>query len=298
MTPIDTATNTAGHADPGRHAPAGIAITPDGKTAYVANASTASVTPIDTATNTRGPPIPVGSDPLGDRDHPGRQDRLRRQPAAPGTVTPIDTATNTAGHADPGRPPRSSGRDHPGRQDRLRHQRRFSNTVTPIDTATNTPGTPIPVGGIPYAIAITPDGKTAYVTNATLEHGDPDRHRHEHAGHGDPRRRPSRGGSRSPRIRGRWRRSRRRSRRRGRRRALTRRRRRDPDGTVVSYHWDFGDGTSQTTPSATTAHTYATPNTYTVTLTVTDDAGCSTALFSPARPRHATPDRRRRPRDS
>ena len=52
----------------------------------------------------------------------------------------------------------------------------------------------------------------------------------------------------------------------------------DPDGTVASYHWDFGDGTSQTTTSATTTHTYTTPNTYTVTLTVTDDAGCSTAF--------------------
>ena len=52
----------------------------------------------------------------------------------------------------------------------------------------------------------------------------------------------------------------------------------DPDGTVSSYHWDFGDGASQTTTSATTTHTYATANAYTVRLTVTDDAGCSTAL--------------------
>ena len=52
----------------------------------------------------------------------------------------------------------------------------------------------------------------------------------------------------------------------------------DPDGTVASYHWDFGDGTTQTTTSATTTHTYTTPNAYTVTLTVTDDAGCSTAF--------------------
>jgi YVTN family beta-propeller protein len=36
-------------------------------------------------------------------------------------------------------------------------------TVTPIATATNTPGTPIPVGGKPFAIAIAPDGETAYV---------------------------------------------------------------------------------------------------------------------------------------
>ena len=39
------------------------------------------------------------------------------------------------------------------------------NTVTPIGTATNTPGTPIPVGQEPLGVAITPDGKTAYVAN-------------------------------------------------------------------------------------------------------------------------------------
>ncbi|HXO10427.1 MAG TPA: PKD domain-containing protein, partial [Solirubrobacteraceae bacterium] len=51
----------------------------------------------------------------------------------------------------------------------------------------------------------------------------------------------------------------------------------DPDGTVASYHWDFGDGSTQTTRSPTTTHTYATAGARTVTLTVTDDADCSTA---------------------
>ena len=43
--------------------------------------------------------------------------------------------------------------------------------VTPIATATNTAGTPIPTGNEfsePEAIAITPDGNTAYVANGTL----------------------------------------------------------------------------------------------------------------------------------
>jgi YVTN family beta-propeller protein len=40
-----------------------------------------------------------------------------------------------------------------------------SGTVTPIATATDTAGPPIAVGGFPYAIAITPDGKTAYVVS-------------------------------------------------------------------------------------------------------------------------------------
>ena len=41
-----------------------------------------------------------------------------------------------------------------------------SGTVTPIATATNTPGKPITVGPHPWAIAITPDGKTAYVVSS------------------------------------------------------------------------------------------------------------------------------------
>lgn len=42
---------------------------------------------------------------------------------------------------------------------------------------------------------------------------------------------------------------------------------------IVSYTWDFGDGTTTTTAGPTTAHTYTLARTYVVTLTVTDDAG-------------------------
>jgi PKD repeat protein len=45
----------------------------------------------------------------------------------------------------------------------------------------------------------------------------------------------------------------------------------DSDGSIVSYGWDFGDGT--TASGATPAHQYAADGTYTVTLTVTDDDG-------------------------
>ena len=181
-------------ADHGRKRPDAIAITPDGKTAYVGNGNSGTVTPIATATNTAGPPITVGSQPLAHRDHAERQDRLRRQRHGTGTVTPISTATNTAG------PPITVGndpchRDHAERQNRLRRQLRLghrdpdhdrhqhrraadhgrknpraiaitpdgktayvanqgSDTVTPISTATNTAAPPIAVGNAPYAIAI------------------------------------------------------------------------------------------------------------------------------------------------
>ncbi|GCE76118.1 PKD domain-containing protein [Cellulomonas biazotea] len=45
----------------------------------------------------------------------------------------------------------------------------------------------------------------------------------------------------------------------------------DPDGTVASYAWTFGDGGTGT--GATASHAYAAGGTYTVTLTVTDDDG-------------------------
>ncbi len=45
----------------------------------------------------------------------------------------------------------------------------------------------------------------------------------------------------------------------------------DPDGTIASYSWDFGNGTTGT--GATPSVTYAEAGTFNVTLTVTDDAG-------------------------
>jgi hypothetical protein len=52
----------------------------------------------------------------------------------------------------------------------------------------------------------------------------------------------------------------------------------DPDGTVARYDWDFGDGTGAQNGGPNPTHTYTTPGSYTVTLTVTDDAGCSTMI--------------------
>ena len=70
MTPIQTAANTAGPPIPVGHNPRAIAVTPDGKTAYVSNGDDGTVTPIRTATNTAGAPIPAGSGPLTSRSRP------------------------------------------------------------------------------------------------------------------------------------------------------------------------------------------------------------------------------------
>lgn len=49
----------------------------------------------------------------------------------------------------------------------------------------------------------------------------------------------------------------------------------DPDGSIVSYEWDFGDGTTDTTTDPITEHTYESGGEKTVTLRVTDDDGAS-----------------------
>jgi PKD repeat protein len=46
----------------------------------------------------------------------------------------------------------------------------------------------------------------------------------------------------------------------------------DPDGTITSYEWDWGDGSAKTT-GATAYHSWSIAGQYTVTLTVTDNDG-------------------------
>ncbi|HLP60548.1 MAG TPA: PKD domain-containing protein, partial [Candidatus Deferrimicrobium sp.] len=53
----------------------------------------------------------------------------------------------------------------------------------------------------------------------------------------------------------------------------------DPDGTVVSWLWDFGDGATSTLQNP--SHTYAAAGTYNVTLTVTDDDGATDPVTKP-----------------
>ena len=115
---------------PGPSAKAGAAMADHGRrpgqggppvTAYVANFGSGTVTPIATATNTAGPPITVGSEPVGHRDHAGRQDRLRHQLRL-GHGDPDRDRHQHRRPADHGRQQPRCHRDHAGRQDRLRRQ--------------------------------------------------------------------------------------------------------------------------------------------------------------------------------
>ena len=56
----------------------------------------------------------------------------------------------------------------------------------------------------------------------------------------------------------------------------------DPDGTIVSWAWDFGDGATSTEQNP--VHTYANSGEYIVTLTVTDDAGFTDIIAQTVNP--------------
>ena len=53
----------------------------------------------------------------------------------------------------------------------------------------------------------------------------------------------------------------------------------DPDGTIASYAWLFGDG--QTGTGSNPSHTYGSAGNYTVTLTVTDNSSATNAVSHP-----------------
>jgi YVTN family beta-propeller protein len=151
--------------------PEGVAFSPDGSRAYVAeNANTsgaAEVLPITVATDAVGTaitnlgphPFWIAITPDGAKAYvsdAGSGTSLKVYPVSlpAGTVgTPISVGASTNGIAitpDGTKAYAASGAN-----------------VVPIDVSSDTAGTPIPVAGGAYAVAITPDSKTVYVTDDT-----------------------------------------------------------------------------------------------------------------------------------
>jgi len=133
-----------------------IAITPDGKTAYVTHGAApgTTVTPIDLATNTPGTDIPVGRGGQGIAITPDGKTAYVVN-SSDNTVTPITVATNAPGAPiTVGNSPRGVAVSPDGTIVYVTNQ--FGNSVTPITVATNTAGTPITVGANPFAVAFIP----------------------------------------------------------------------------------------------------------------------------------------------
>jgi YVTN family beta-propeller protein len=167
VTPIDTAMNKAGTPIPVALASFGMAVTPDGKMIYTTSTSSNSVTPINTSTNTAAPPIPVGTGTYAIAITPdGKTAYVTAQLL--NSVVPINLTTEVAGTPIPvGSDPVGLAVTPDGSTVFVANS--STNNVTPIDTATNTAGPPITVGGSPTNIAITPNGTTAYVTDNSGE---------------------------------------------------------------------------------------------------------------------------------
>ncbi len=189
VTPVSTVTNTAGKPIPlDDQQPAQILITPDGKTAYVlsiAEAPAPTVTPIATATNKPGKAIGMGT-PDGTPDlmaiTPDGKTlyvifSIPSGPASTYYVLPISTATNM-----PRKPikidmylPQSITMAPDGKTAYIvgltNGNQGNQSEVIPLSTATNTPGEPVAVDKTAIAQAITPDGKTLYLSDAGSGNG-------------------------------------------------------------------------------------------------------------------------------
>jgi YVTN family beta-propeller protein len=164
---IDTATNALGssHIAVGCE-PTGIAITPDGRYAYVANQLDSTISVIDTNAGTVSTTIslPRGTTLANIAIAPdGKHAYATAQ--GPGAVIVVDTATNAAvgapipvGGAALGLAVSPDGSQvYVANNDNL-------GSVSVIDTATNTVVTTFSGLSYPFAVTFSPDGKLAYVT--------------------------------------------------------------------------------------------------------------------------------------
>jgi len=142
--------------------PYDIAITPDGKYAYVANNGSGSVSVIDISANTVTT-VSVGSGPFGVAITPdGKYAYVTNYSS--GSVSVIDISTNTViATVTVGTGPSGVAITPDGKYAYVTNN--GSKNVSVIDISTNTVTTTVTAGSGPYDVAITPDGKYAYVTN-------------------------------------------------------------------------------------------------------------------------------------
>jgi DNA-binding beta-propeller fold protein YncE len=171
LVPITTATNDIGKAISVGVDPQAVAFNPNGKYAYVVDgfdaATTApnapgTITPVNLAEDAAGKPIKVGTNPGSIAITPnGRTAYVADSNAVngdPTTITPIDLTTNTTEKTI-----HVAARAIAITLNGVTAFALGQSGVVPIATATNLPGKTIGLGGLPVAIALSPDGQTAWV---------------------------------------------------------------------------------------------------------------------------------------
>jgi YVTN family beta-propeller protein len=172
VTPISTRTDRAGKPIKVGFMASMITVTPDGTTAYVGTANT--VVPFSTATGAVGKAIGVAP-----RGFMGAISDMAIAPDGKtvyvatweSAVILISTRTGRAGK--PIRPGRTRLLTLGGENfirmtpDGETAYVGWDNTVVPVYTDSRTAGRPIRVRQVPYNMAITPDGNTAYVLDQT-----------------------------------------------------------------------------------------------------------------------------------
>lgn len=277
VTPIDLSSNTPEPSISMGDGPNDIAITPDGTRAYVVNAEDDTVERIDLATNTVVKTIPVGDGPHGVAVTPDGT-RVYVANINGETVSRIDTATDTVGETIAAIPAAEVISISPDGEQA--YVLGWNSDVLEIDLTTDLPGASIPwFDNYLYGVAMRADGSRAYITdNSDEELVEVDTTTNSPTDSfaiGDspeaiaivPNQGPEASFSVTP----------------------TNAEPKDviefdagassdSDGSVARYDWDFGDGETEEDGVANPTHTYEADGYYDVTLTVTDNEGCSTTM--------------------
>jgi YVTN family beta-propeller protein len=259
--------------------PEGIAVSPDGTRAYVTNRDSKTVSVFNAQSDLPIATLPVEKKPEGIAITPDGK-RIYVANDESNTVSVIDTATNGEVPGSPiavGEEPEGVAISPNGK---LVYVSNFgSNSVSVIDTQANRAVAAIPVGEEPEGLAFTPDGKTAYVANLVNESTSV-----IDVAAGAPLGAAVKGGFlpgrvaivpdqpplaafSHPVIRP------------GVPVAFDASASRDPDGSVANFAWSFGDGATAPSGGPSPSHAFTAPGSYAVTLTLTDNEGCSTALI-------------------
>ncbi len=272
VVPVNTVTNSPGSTIGMPSNPDDVVVTPDGKELLVTVPASNLVEIVSTATNSIVGSISI-IDPMSITiDDTGQFAYVASQ--SENEVFPVSLSTNSVGQGiKVGNNPVDVAASPSANLVYVANE--TDNTVSAIDTKLNKVIATVPVGKGPIAIALTPDGKMAYVTNTTdgtitpIVTATNTTNAVFNVGVGadaiaiDPDQAPVAELSVTPGAVG--------SATSFDASASTVR-----VGTIASYSWNFGDGSSETTIVPTATHTYIAAGTYLASVTETDSAGTST----------------------